>query len=1104
MSLVLQKIAHFLNGVSQRPVTQRLSTQAVEQVNGLSSLSRGVMKRPPTQHVSQLTDDTEGWDDAFIHIVNRNESERYHVVVVDGAVQVFDMVSGAAVPVETPDGTDYLVDSLSAGFRAVTVGDTTIIVNRGTVPRKGADQAPAAVNEALIYVRQVDFSTAYTVTLDTNSIGIRTLDMTDPVARRGISTDQVAAALVAELTGSTPIAAAFTVTLIGSTIHIIRKDAADFTASVSDGLSDNGLKLVKDKIQAFEDLPARAKNGFVVQVTGSIDTAKDDYFVKYDDLGVAGGIGVWRECPRPGTLIALDPTTMPHALTLRGEIPLAESAHQVPVVGGVLSGFQDASFDGYAAYDSLTNATTFSGGLTYYQTQEYGGGGQWTADADVDSLQVDVSLSVLNNLWVSGEKAQIITLKNGVIVQKLEYDLGLQAPPSLTLSINGVANLDVLQIRLAYASGADPAAGIRAVMQFSRFKKFSNADTVVTVVDPVGMPNGRSLPVYPPSTSISLLLADGITIPVPHFDVTTGAADTPDDVAAALAALVDASADYTASYTSGNTFSFHRTDGTPISVGYTFAYGENIFVNPSLNLGAELMVDDPWVGKILENVTDGSKGTIVHHGDTWIEVDDLVGGVRNQFDSGDIARVTVDPDAGTHFVFAPIQWNPRVAGDLDVVGFPSFVNSQLSDVFFFQNRLGFLCKENIIFSSAGDLFNFFRYTATDLRPDDMIDIRSAHADVTIFDSAFLWAGGLFVKSDNVWFTVTGEPAITPTTIRLDPVGRYPSSKDPKPAVVGDTAFFTRAKNGNTQVFQIQRGTDPVTSQEITEDTEVSKDLPAYLTGSPKWLVGDSAESFLALLTDGEAGQTLYIFCWLDNGGTRQLSSWSRWRFAPGTKLLAMDMSDGVLGLVRMQSDGIYFEQLDLSLTQFENEKVEYLDRRFEPGVHAVVFGAGVNTWELPYAVATDGSEGLLSVVDVVSGVVYPVTRPDATHVAVTHTTLDGRRVWIGQPYQFLYQPSTLFLRNKSDQPETAGRLQIRFLELFYRETTDFTITVTPLGRPPIAYTVNDGALAAGSLKIPILCRNLDAQLVITNDTPGACALTELDWEGWLTTRGQRM
>src|SRR5690242_16766874 len=96
MSLISQKIG-LLNGVSQKPQEQRLSSQAQTQTNGLSHLIRGLMKRPPMVWVGRLTTSLTGWSSAFVHAIVRDESERYHVAVVNGAVEVYSAIDQSSI-----------------------------------------------------------------------------------------------------------------------------------------------------------------------------------------------------------------------------------------------------------------------------------------------------------------------------------------------------------------------------------------------------------------------------------------------------------------------------------------------------------------------------------------------------------------------------------------------------------------------------------------------------------------------------------------------------------------------------------------------------------------------------------------------------------------------------------------------------------------------------------------------------------------------------------------------------------------------------------------------------------------------------------------------
>lgn len=91
-SLITRSIPSLFNGISQQPATLRLPSQAETQVNMLSTVGDGIMKRPGTQNVALVT--TDDWSAAKMHPINRDTGNRYQVVCTDGDVQVFDITDG--------------------------------------------------------------------------------------------------------------------------------------------------------------------------------------------------------------------------------------------------------------------------------------------------------------------------------------------------------------------------------------------------------------------------------------------------------------------------------------------------------------------------------------------------------------------------------------------------------------------------------------------------------------------------------------------------------------------------------------------------------------------------------------------------------------------------------------------------------------------------------------------------------------------------------------------------------------------------------------------------------------------------------------------------
>ena len=91
--LISTSIPNLLNGVSQQPNTVKLPNQSVLQENGLSDIISGLGKRPPSEHIAKLNTDT--FTNSKVHIINRDSSEQYVVLVNDQNLKVYDLAGNA-------------------------------------------------------------------------------------------------------------------------------------------------------------------------------------------------------------------------------------------------------------------------------------------------------------------------------------------------------------------------------------------------------------------------------------------------------------------------------------------------------------------------------------------------------------------------------------------------------------------------------------------------------------------------------------------------------------------------------------------------------------------------------------------------------------------------------------------------------------------------------------------------------------------------------------------------------------------------------------------------------------------------------------------------
>lgn len=134
MAFVNRSIPNLYNGVSQQPPSLRLTSQASEQINGLSSVVFGLSKRPNTSHVAKLS--TATLEDSFVHTIKRSKDEVFKVLITNGSLKVYD-ITGVEQTVSFPDGTAYLnATSPIDDFACVTVADYTFIVNKTIVVEK--------------------------------------------------------------------------------------------------------------------------------------------------------------------------------------------------------------------------------------------------------------------------------------------------------------------------------------------------------------------------------------------------------------------------------------------------------------------------------------------------------------------------------------------------------------------------------------------------------------------------------------------------------------------------------------------------------------------------------------------------------------------------------------------------------------------------------------------------------------------------------------------------------------------------------------------------------------------------------------------------------
>ncbi|CAB4139159.1 hypothetical protein UFOVP348_43 [uncultured Caudovirales phage] len=338
MALISSSIPNFVNGVSQQPFTLRLISQGEVQENGLSTVSQGLKKRPPTKHLKKIQSTPLG--NCFIHTINRDLSERYITVLTNGDLKVYN-INGVEQTVNFPNGKGYLnAATPSTAFSAVTVADYTFIVNKNTTVTASSSLTATRPFEALINIKAGNYGKTYNVYIN-GALQAQYVTPTGatPTDVNLISTDHIAGELYNDLVAGGFTAGNWAVYKVGSIIYV-RNTVTDFSITTEDGFNSAGMVAIKGRLQKFADLPANAyENGFIVEIsgTGAGETATqpfDSYFVRYETVNTTG-VGVWKETAAPGISLGMNAATMPHILVREsnGTFTFKQATYKNRIVG---------------------------------------------------------------------------------------------------------------------------------------------------------------------------------------------------------------------------------------------------------------------------------------------------------------------------------------------------------------------------------------------------------------------------------------------------------------------------------------------------------------------------------------------------------------------------------------------------------------------------------------------------------------------------------------------------------------------------------------------------------------------------------------------------
>jgi hypothetical protein len=496
---------------------------------------------------------------------------------------------------------------------------------------------------------------------------------------------------------------------------------------------------------------------------------------------------------------------------------------------------------------------------------------------------------------------------------------------------------------------------------------------------------------------------------------------------------------------------------------------------------------------------------------TWVEW--VKPNIPFEFDKTTMPHLLIRQPNGS-FTFEQAEWGDRAVGDEGSVPDPTFIGQKLSDIFFFQNRLGVLAGENVVMSRTSEYFDFFAATARTLLDTDPIDVAASHTKVSFLQHAIPFDRKLLLFSDQTQFILKGGDFLTPKNTSIAQTTEYEASTAARPATAGNVVYFPATRGGFTSVREYYVIDDTDRSDAVDVTSHVSKFIP---DGVYDMAASTTENSLICLSTQDSS--SMFVYKWHWSGREKMQSAWFKYTFN-GLEILNAEFIESALYVVGNKSGKtiLYKINFDEGRSDTDQDYVTRLDFRITEDNCTVTYDsvADETTFTIPFqlsnpSVVTRGTS---------QGQLIPVTSSTATTVVVEGDK-SSTDVYIGEPYTMKYEFSEPTLKENTPAGGrvaiAGGRLQIKHWLLRYQDSGEFDCKVeSKIGGNPIqtySFTgrligggeniIGDTILTSGDFRFPIMIKSDRAKITIESESHLPCQFLSAEWEGNIHLRAKR-
>ncbi len=522
--------------------------------------------------------------------------------------------------------------------------------------------------------------------------------------------------------------------------------------------------------------------------------------------------------------------------------------------------------------------------------------------------------------------------------------------------------------------------------------------------------------------------------------------------------------------------------------------------------------DDYYVKFISDHGNNSALGS-----GTWVET--IQPNISYELDPATMPHLLIRQADGS-FTLEQGDWGDRAIGDLNSSPTPSFVGRKISDVFFFQNRLGFLSGENVVMSRTSEYFDFFKKTARTVLDNDPIDVAASHTKVSTLKHAIPFDRKLLLFSDQTQFILKGSEYITPKNTSIAQTTEYEASSTAKPAAAGNLVYFSSTRGGFTSIREYY----VIDDTDRSDATDVTSHVAKYVPDNLYSIAVSTAENVMVCLSSSDTS-SMYVYKYHIAGREKLQSAWFKYTFN-GLNILDAEFMGSALYVLGNKGGKTILGTVSFDAGRFDTNQnyVTRLDYRFPETACTVVYNPDNDRTYIttpyalvePFVVKRGADQGTTIPVFSSNGAgYYPQVVVTGDHSAT--------EFYVGEKYLMTYEFSPPNMKEptaKGGRVSIAGgRLQIKHWLLRYQDSGDFIVKVIPTyggnssgdtyastgrfigGGSTVLGTTT---LSSGEFRFPVMVKSDRLRVVIECDSHLPCQFLSAEWEGQMHLRSRRL